>query len=501
MKIDSKIYSNVTDEKGVAKFKIDLPSDDYSAKIFYNGTGYKFTQENKYIIVIENPSTTLFPLTSSVTEGCAEKIFVLLSASSVELSNRKVIFEVNGRNYTKITNDAGIANMTINLPPGTYNIKYYYLGDEDLYSCVNSSKLTVNPRIPTKLTVLTGSTFHKNSGVTYDIKLTADKALAGKEVTVKIGSKTYIQSTDSNGIIHLNINDLGEGTYGVEYSFAGDKVYAPFKGYASLSVTSEIPYGYGYWVLYSNMYDLDLASLASQGTRHIFLHCYAVTAYGAGAVSSWANQANSYGIKVHLWMQVAYDGSWHGLANRDGTYNYDLINSRVNEAKYYAGISGISGVHFDYLRFGGTAYNFPTAAESINYFVKTAVSAIKSVNPNCLVSAALMPEPDNMLYYDGQDYPTLTKYLDLVLPMVYKGNYHQNTAWIQSITKWFVDNSNGAQVWTGLQSYRSDDDVTRLSVSELSGDAQASLNGGARGVVMFRWGVTNFINFNNLKVH
>jgi hypothetical protein len=199
-------------------------------------------------------------------------------------------------------------------------------------------------------------------------------------------------------------------------------------------------------------------------------------------------------------MQVAYDGSWHGIANKDGTYNYELINTRINEAKYYASIPGISGVHFDYLRFGGTAYNFPTAAESINYFVKTAVSEIKSVNPNCLVSAALMPEPNNMLYYDGQDYPTLTRYLDLVLPMVYKGNYHQNTAWIQSITKWFVDNSNGAQVWTGLQAYSSDDDVTRLSMSELSGDAQASLNAGARGVVMFRWGVTNFINFNSLKV-
>ena len=112
-----------------------------------------------------------------------------------------------------------------------------------------------------------------------------------------------------------------------------------------------------------------------------------------------------------------------------------------------------------------------------------------------------MPEPNSMLYYDGQDYPTLTKYLDFVLPMVYKGNYHQNAAWIQSITKWFVDNSNGAQVWTGLQSYRSDDDITYLPVSELAGDAQAALNGGARGVVMFRWGVTNFINFNNLKIH
>ncbi len=501
MKLGSKLYSSITDENGLAKFKIDVPDGIYSSKIFYNGTGYKFTQKIQQIMVLENNKTKLSPLTSSVTEGCGEKASVSLSASSVGLPSKEVIFEINGRNYTRITNGEGVADLTINLNAGTYNVKYYYLGDDVLASSVSSSKLTVKPRIPTQLTVLTATTFHRNSGITFNIELKANQVLADKEVIVNIGSNTYRQKTDSNGIIRLDIDNLGEGTYNVEYSFAGDKVYGPSKGYTSLSITSEIPLGYGYWVLYSHMYDLDLASLASQGTRHIFLHCYAVNAYGAGAVSSWAHQANSYGIKVHLWMQVAYDGSWHGIANKDGTYNYDLINSRVNEARYYASISGISGVHFDYLRFGGTAYKFPTAAESINYFVSTAVSAIKSVNPNCLVSAALMPEPNNMLYYDGQDYPTLTKYLDLVLPMVYKGNYHQNTEWIQSITKWFVDNSNGAQVWTGLQAYRSDDDVTRLSVSELAGDSQASLNGGARGVVMFRWGVTNFINFNNLKVY
>ena len=500
MKVGSKLYSNIPDENGAAQFKIDLPDGLYSAKIFYNGTGYKFTQKIQDIMVLENNKTTLFPLTSSVIEGCGEKAYVSLSASSIALPNKEVIFEVNGKNYTRITNGEGIADLTINLNAGTYNVNYYYLGDDVLGRSVSSSKLIVKPRIQTKLTVLTGTTFHKNSGITFNIELKADKALPDKEVVVNIGSSTYRQKTDSNGVVRLDIDNLGEGTYDVAYSFAGDKVYGPSKGYTTLSITSEIPLGYGYWALYSNMYDLDLASLASQGTKHIFLHCYAVEAYGASAVSSWANQANSYGIKVHLWMQVAYDGSWHGIANKDGTYNYELINTRINEAKYYASIPGISGVHFDYLRFGGTAYNFPTAAESINYFVKTAVSEIKSVNPNCLVSAALMPEPNNMLYYDGQDYPTLTRYLDLVLPMVYKGNYHQNTAWIQSITKWFVDNSNGAQVWTGLQAYRSDDDVTRLSISELSGDAQASLNAGARGVVMFRWGVTNFINFNSLKV-
>ena len=501
MQLGSKLYSAVTDKQGVARFDIDAQPGVYNAKIFFNKTGYKFSKEFREIIILENTWTSLIPITSTVKEGIGEKLAVRLLADFVyNLPNKEVIIEINGKNYTRMTDDEGIAYLTINLNAGTYPFNCYYLGDDFFVGNFNSSVLTVVPRIQTKLTVITGSTFHKNSGVTYDIELKSDKPLQGKKITVKIGSKIFTQNTDVNGVIHLDISGFDEGTYNVEYSYEGDTVYGPSAGSAKLVITPQIPYGFGYWVRYSDMYNLNLASLASQGTNAVFLHSYAFTAYGESNVASWIRQASSYGINVHIWMQVAYDGDWNAISNKDGSYNYNLINSKVNEAKYYARISGVAGVHFDYLRFGGTAYKFPKAAESINYFVKTAVSAVKSVNPNCVVSAALMPEPNSMLYYDGQDYPTLTKYLDFVLPMVYKGNYNQNTQWIQSITKWFVDNSNGAQVWTGLQAYRSDDDITRLPVSELSGDAQASLNGGARGVVMFRWGVTNFINFNNLKV-
>ena len=500
MEIGSKVLSAVTDDNGVAKFNVDVSGGIYNARIFYNGTGYKFTSNFSKISVIENTKTLIVPMTFQVNEGCGDQLLACLYVDSIVLPNEKVIIEINGVNYTRETNENGLVNITINLNAGKYSIKYYYAGNDEFLPCSNSSILTVNSRVKTTLTVLTGSTFHKNSGITYNLELKADKVLPNREITVKIGSKTYNQKTDSDGVVHIDIDDYAEGSYDVQYSFAGDKTYAPSSGSAKLAITSQIAYGYGYWVLYSNMYDLNLASLASQGTQHIFLHSYAFTAYGESSVASWIRQANNYGIKVHIWMQIAYDGGWHGISNKDGTYNYDLINSKVNQAKYYASVAGVSGVHFDYLRFGGTAYNFPKAAESINYFVKTAVDAVKSINPNCLVSAALMPEPNNMLYYDGQDYSTLTKYLDFVLPMIYKGNYNQGTAWIKSTTKWFVDNSNGAQVWSGLQAYRSDDDITRLSVSELTGDAQASLDGGARGVVMFRWGVTNFINFNSLKM-
>ena len=141
MKLDSKLYSNLTEGNGVAKFKIDAPDGVYSAKIFYNGTGYKFTQKIQQITLLESSQTRLFPMTSSVTEGCGEKLSVSLSASSVKLSNKDVIFEINGRNYTKKTNGEGVANITINLNPGTYNVKYYYRGDDVFDSCFNSSKL------------------------------------------------------------------------------------------------------------------------------------------------------------------------------------------------------------------------------------------------------------------------------------------------------------------------------------------------------------------------
>ena len=62
-----------------------------------------------------------------------------------------------------------------------------------------------------------------------------------------------------------------------------------------------------------------------------------------------------------------------------------------------------------------------------------------------------------------------------VVPMIYKGNYKKNTAWIKEITEWYVRNSKEAAVWAGIQSYRNDDNPTKLSVNEFTFDAKASI--------------------------
>ena len=246
------------------------------------------------------------------------------------------------------------------------------------------------------------------------------------------------------------------------------------------------------------MNKVNLKTLQKYGTKHIFLNFKSLELWGQDDVEKFISNAHGHGIKVHLWMQVFYQGGkWYNPVKK-GKINYDLIKSKVNLAKKYAKIKGIDGVHFDYLRYPGTAYKYSSGTKAINYFTKTASNAVHKINSKLIVSAAVMPEPSSMKYYYGQDIPTMSKYLDVIVPMVYKGNYNAGTSWIQKVTKALVKKSNGAKIWTGLQSYKSDSNLKKLSATELMKDADAAAMGGAYGVFLFRYGITNYINFNNV---
>ena len=152
----------------------------------------------------------------------------------------------------------------------------------------------------------------------------------------------------------------------------------------------------------------------------------------------------------------------------------------------------------DYLRFPGTAYKHSGGTAAINYFTKQFCEEIHKINSKLILSAAVMPEVDSNKYYYGQDIPTLSKYLDVIIPMVYKGNYESGTGWIKSTTAAIIKQSNGAEIWTGLQAYVSDDDVTPLSASELLKDCKSAAAGGATGVISFRWGISKIIDFDDI---
>ena len=249
---------------------------------------------------------------------------------------------------------------------------------------------------------------------------------------------------------------------------------------------------FAYWLFGADMHNVKLDSLSSQGVTDLFLNFYALKKNKEATVEAWISKAKQLGIRVHIWMQAFNKGKWLNPIDKDVTKN------SIKEAKRYAKIPGVSGVHLDYLRYPGTAYKNKGGTEAINNYVKNVVNEIHKINPNCLVSAALMPEKTDSKHYYGQDYDVISKYMNIVVPMIYKGNYGKQSHWIKETTSWYVKNSKGAKVWSGLQSYRSDKDTHKLTSSQLTTDVKSALAGKPSGVAIFRWGITNYLNFKSL---
>lgn len=119
------------------------------------------------------------------------------------LANSKVIFEINGKNYTKTSDKNGIASMSINLRPGNYTIKTYTLGN------VITNNITVLSTINGKNIVK----MYRNGTQFYATFLKGDGSpLANTNVTFNINGVFYTKQTDKNGIAKLNIN-LRPNTY------------------------------------------------------------------------------------------------------------------------------------------------------------------------------------------------------------------------------------------------------------------------------------------------
>ena len=254
---------------------------------------------------------------------------------------------------------------------------------------------------------------------------------------------------------------------------------------------------YGYWVWSGDMDKVDFDKLSKNGVNIVFLNSYAFKDHGYKDVMNWIKKANDHGIEVHIWMQIFNTGDWISPV-KNGTPNTGYFNYKIEEAKYYAGLEGVSGLQMDYIRYEGNAYKDPNGTAAINEFVKNYTKSVKEVKPSLTVSATVMPEA-NATYYYGQDIPKMGEYVDVIVPMMYKGNYESDSEWIKNTTDWIVKNSGDAKVWVGLQTYQSDFNVTDMPADELLKDGKFAFDNGADGVIYFKWGMNEELDNKKLN--
>ena len=488
------------DENALSEDVLETPVDDVDSDTL--------EQDDNIDVISENSTEVAEKTTSQITASdvtgyntFTTTVKFKLTSDGKPLASRQVSILLNGVTYTRTTDADGQASLDVNLKTGSYTAQFTYLGDNMTSDATATSHVTVNNPTATQLKI--GDkyiNYRQGSKCLFYVKLlTKDgKPIKNQWVTFRVAGKTLSALTNKNGIAKVYLN-LKKGTHKVKYSFKRTAPYLASSGSFKIKVRAKMAKGDGYWLWSAHMKKVNLKSLAKHGTKHIFLHVQSIALHGKSAVVSFIKKAHKYKMKVHLWMQICYSGGkWVRPINKDNTIKYSFLNKKIKQAKKYAKIKGVDGIHFDYMRFGGTAHLYKNPNRAMNYFAKKASIQIHKVKSNCIVSGALMPEPSMMTYYYGQDVSTMSKYMDAFLPMVYKGNYHQTTNWIKSVTKKFVSQSNGAQIWTGLQSYHSDNNAKKLTQKALLKDARAAKEGGAKGVVLFRIGISCNFNFNKV---
>ena len=501
--INGKTYSSTTNSNGVASLKLPTLNEGvYTVKYSYAGNSFYTASSASNNVTIIPSSTPTFTVKSPTTigQGSNTPFKLAVTSGSVPLAGKTITLKLNGATYTKTTDSNGLVSLPINLANGKYTISYSISKESKINAKSGSTAITVKDRDKSSLTWSSGTSLNQGTqALKVLLKDSNNKAIAGKTVTLTVNSKSYSATTSSTGYATFNVN-LSPGNYTVSYSYpaTGDNDNAPSSGSTKISVVKIDAAGEGYWVFGADMKNVDLSSLASKGTTELFLNYYAITLHGQSAVESWIASANKLGIRVHIWAEVFYgDNGWVNPV-KNGKIDTSLFDKKITELKKYANIKGVSGILLDYLRYPGDAYKTTGGTDAISEFVRQATEAIHNINANIIVSCSLMPETTSNIYYYGQDLSAISKYADVVIPMIYKGNYKQSTSWITTTAKWFIDNSKGAKVWAGLQSYNSDKNPTKLSKSDLAKDALAALDAKVSGVLIFRWGLTNFVNFKNL---
>ncbi len=117
--------------------------------------------------------------------------------AKIGVANESVIFEINGKNYTRTSDENGTAKMAINLGPGNYTIKTTF---NDI---TIENSITV---LPTLIAENLVKYFRNTSQFHITLVDSEGNPVAGQNITMNINGIFYTRLTNENGTARLNIN-------------------------------------------------------------------------------------------------------------------------------------------------------------------------------------------------------------------------------------------------------------------------------------------------------
>jgi len=228
---DSK-YNNTTDSNGFTSFKISdylFESGIYTILVCFEGDGVNdpVLVNTTFIIRYDSVLTV-----NDVSIIVGEDGFLIANLSDIrgQLTNKTIIFNIDGNNFTNNTDYNGISSINIGsyiVESGIYNANIYFLGD-NINNPVSVDS-TVILRYDSYVSVNDLSIVLGDDGILIANLSDSRGPLTNKDIIFTINGNNYTKTTDSQGVAKINVKGIltESGIYTVTINYAGDNVNNP----------------------------------------------------------------------------------------------------------------------------------------------------------------------------------------------------------------------------------------------------------------------------------
>ena len=182
-----------------------LDEGNYTAVVTYSGVDKYGSVSSNVSVDVENGVIISAPDVTKYFKGSERFIVNVTDYQGNPIANKSVVININGVDYTRTTDDSGVASLAINLGAGVFNVT----------TAVDN--ITVNS-VVTVLTTVNGTdltkVFRNESQYYVTLRDSEGNYLAeGSQVQFNINGVMYYRSVSGNeGLAKLNIN-LNTGEY------------------------------------------------------------------------------------------------------------------------------------------------------------------------------------------------------------------------------------------------------------------------------------------------
>lgn len=231
-KIDSNVYTQITDSEGKAKQSISISKEGtYNVDVAYAGDDVDYyASSNSSKVAVKKQTSKIISSNLNMIPKMAEYYSVTLKDESGNvIANLMVTFKVNGKTYSRKTNANGVAKVQLKFSKNkkTYKITTSFAGNNQYKAASKTNKITVKYSSKTAKLSAPSVTIPPKTSKTYTVTLKDGNSnpIKGQKVSVKVNGKTYTKKTNSKGQVSVKVKFTSLKTYKVTASYKGSKIY------------------------------------------------------------------------------------------------------------------------------------------------------------------------------------------------------------------------------------------------------------------------------------